>query len=350
MKILFAPATNDINDPADRMRCFEIVEELKRQGIDAGIYRDQSDFDILVILNHNYKFWINLINDNPDKIFVFDLSDDIFSPNLDNKSASEKTKVLIKKTVDLFAPALTSKKNAITLIGRCDFVTTSSKLLGAKIEKYAKNHKTISDPVNMEIYPKFQTHNDEQKKKITIVWTGYGENVPFLKIVEKPLSLLAKKYSIVVDIITSEKRSTRYAGTFDNIELIKKFRFPAKFVKWDLKTVNERLISGDIGIVPITAKIAKSSNKIVTMMAVGLPVVASDNVEYRKVIINGETGFLAKTEDDWYKYLERLIIDGKLRKKIAEHGLQIARKDYSLQAIGAEWKDLLEQLYKKKAK
>jgi glycosyltransferase involved in cell wall biosynthesis len=79
------------------------------------------------------------------------------------------------------------------------------------------------------------------------------------------------------------------------------------------------LVSFDIAIAPlknIEFNKAKSDLKYLEYAMAGLPVVASDIEAYNKTIIHGQNGFLAKSEEEWFKYLSLLIEDYKLREKI----------------------------------
>jgi glycosyltransferase involved in cell wall biosynthesis len=48
----------------------------------------------------------------------------------------------------------------------------------------------------------------------------------------------------------------------------------------------------------------------------GLPVIASHVEPYAHSIVQGESGFLAKNDKDWLKYLRRLIDNPALRDEI----------------------------------
>jgi glycosyltransferase involved in cell wall biosynthesis len=62
---------------------------------------------------------------------------------------------------------------------------------------------------------------------------------------------------------------------------------------------------------------------------VGVPTIASDTEPFREAIKHGETGFVAKTIDDWYKYLDLLVSDRSKRVQIGEAARNDALENYT---------------------
>jgi hypothetical protein len=50
------------------------------------------------------------------------------------------------------------------------------------------------------------------------------------------------------------------------------------------------------------------------------------------VVKNGETGFWASSEEQWFSLLEKLILDKDLRIKVGKQSQQFIRKNYSVEA------------------
>jgi hypothetical protein len=65
-------------------------------------------------------------------------------------------------------------------------------------------------------------------------------------------------------------------------------------------------------------------------MAVGMPAVASPVGVNREIIRDGDNGFLATTEDDWYTKLTALCRNAELREKIGANARQTVVDHYSL--------------------
>lgn len=73
----------------------------------------------------------------------------------------------------------------------------------------------------------------------------------------------------------------------------------------------------------------KAGYKLLLYMATGRPVVASPVGVNTEIVREGETGFLAHTEAEWYRVLRCLADDPDLRVAMGEAGRRRAETDYS---------------------
>lgn len=67
----------------------------------------------------------------------------------------------------------------------------------------------------------------------------------------------------------------------------------------------------------------------------GIPSVLSRTANYRDVVNDGEDGFLATTEEEWYSALKNLAGSQTLRQQVGQAAQKRAEGDYSLQALGS---------------
>jgi glycosyltransferase involved in cell wall biosynthesis len=89
-----------------------------------------------------------------------------------------------------------------------------------------------------------------------------------------------------------------------------------------------RLIDFDIGLAPVTGErfnACKSGIKAIEFMALGIPVIASDEEPYRDVITDGVTGFLVRSRAQWRSRLCELAADSGLREKMGAQAREAAR-------------------------
>jgi len=95
---------------------------------------------------------------------------------------------------------------------------------------------------------------------------------------------------------------------------------------WNLDTLYDYVMRCDIGIVPADVSSeegrAKSWNRAILFMSLGLPVIVSVVPEYYNIVRNGINGFIAYTKADWIKYLN-LLKDPVLCEKMGRQ----ARED-----------------------
>jgi glycosyltransferase involved in cell wall biosynthesis len=82
-------------------------------------------------------------------------------------------------------------------------------------------------------------------------------------------------------------------------------------------------------------------NAVLEAMAAGLPVVASDNAGNRDAVLNGETGFIVKSEVELLERCQQLIDDKPLRLKLGAAGRERVRREFSRERMLAD----LSRLY-----
>jgi glycosyltransferase involved in cell wall biosynthesis len=63
-------------------------------------------------------------------------------------------------------------------------------------------------------------------------------------------------------------------------------------------------------------------------MSTGVPVVASPVGMSASLIQDGENGFLAASEDEWYRKLRALALDADLRTRIGMAGRATVEREY----------------------
>lgn len=89
----------------------------------------------------------------------------------------------------------------------------------------------------------------------------------------------------------------------------------------------ELLNLADIFVHP--AKQEGFSLAVIEAMACGLPIIINDGFSAREAIENGKNGFLCNVQNDWIKYINRLIINAAMREKIKENNIIKVRKEFT---------------------
>jgi glycosyltransferase involved in cell wall biosynthesis len=110
-----------------------------------------------------------------------------------------------------------------------------------------------------------------------------------------------------------------------------------EFRPWQLEQEVELLQDCHIGIMPLPdtewAR-GKCALKLLQYMSVGMAAVASPVGVNREIISDGETGYLAVTEQDWRARLTRLCQDAVLREQMGRAARTAVEERYSLNAWG----------------
>ena len=94
----------------------------------------------------------------------------------------------------------------------------------------------------------------------------------------------------------------------------------------------------DVNLIPLEDSAfndCKSNIKYLEASRYGVPSVASPRAEFRSVIVNGENGFLAGDEQEWFDALDALVSDAALRKRMGEAACRTVFRDFDGRVIGS---------------
>lgn len=107
-------------------------------------------------------------------------------------------------------------------------------------------------------------------------------------------------------------------------------------VPWREETETLELACSHIGIAPMTDDPwtrGKCGFKLLQYMAAGLPVISSAAGENARIVVHGQTGFLARDAADWPAAISRLAADEALRHTMGRAGRQRVREAYSADIV-----------------
>jgi glycosyltransferase involved in cell wall biosynthesis len=122
---------------------------------------------------------------------------------------------------------------------------------------------------------------------------------------------------------------------------------PVLALPWSESGEAAALATADIGISWVPDDLwsrGKCGLKVLQYMAAGLPVVANPVGVHVEMVRHGETGFLARTAEEWREAVARLATDPGLRHRFGQAGRRRLEAEYGV-AVGARrWLRLLEEL------
>ena len=72
---------------------------------------------------------------------------------------------------------------------------------------------------------------------------------------------------------------------------------------------------------------------ILEAMAAGLPVVVFDNPAERAIVSHGETGFIAKTPEEFIEYVIKIALDKELYARMSKQGIQRVKENFDSVAM-----------------
>ena len=191
----------------------------------------------------------------------------------------------------------------------------------------AFNANVVVNPTTIDtasIHPRNSSIKSAVKKsgRLVVGWTGSHSTLKYLAIIEKVLIRLELEYPHVDVMIIANLPPTIHLD-----RLI--------FNPWKRGTEIDDLLNIDIGIMPLPDdewSKGKCGFKALQYMALGIATVASPVGVNVDIIKNGENGYLASNEKEWYESLSRLINDESLRARLGRKGKETVESTYSVTA------------------
>lgn len=242
------------------------------------------------------------------------------------------------------------------LIRNCDAVTTPSPIIAKKIKKLVPGKKVYLIPNAIDFNDYKERPHDQ--KPLTIGYMGAASHWKDLQIIGPVLKKLAEKYEFNFKIygMTGEpleaviyyssmflSQGTRPEQRDYNTEVVKfgdmLNGLNVEHVPFYPPALHPTILSKcdfDIGLAPLEDNEfnrGKSNIKFYEYAAVGTPCLSSDVEPYKR-----ECTYRAKnTFNDWYKKLEKLIIDEKFREKLAKEQQEWVKENRDIDKVAIDW-------------
>jgi len=127
---------------------------------------------------------------------------------------------------------------------------------------------------------------------------------------------------------------------------LRSWPFPCEEREWEEGREAADIAGFDIGIMPLVDEPwsrGKCGFKLVQYLACGRPAVASPVGVNPAIVIDGETGLLAASEDEWVAAVDRLVADAPLRARLGAAGRAHVEAHYALQRTAPLVADVLRR-------
>jgi len=211
-----------------------------------------------------------------------------------------------------------------------DTVAAGNEVLAGVARASAAHVTILPTSIDTAAYP---THTRDGAAPI-IVWIGSPENLVYLEMIRAALTRLTARFpGLTLRVICS--RFPDWPGL--NVE-----RIP-----WSSATEASSLAAAGIGVMPLSddewAR-GKCAFKLLQYMAAGLPCVASPVGANTEAVIDGVTGFHARSDADWERTLGRLLESEALRREFGAAGHAHVAARYAMRTYQANYVSLLTRL------
>jgi glycosyltransferase involved in cell wall biosynthesis len=324
MRILFL-TIGKRTTPSTRFRVKQYVPYLEESGIQCDIQhiphafhkrwrllRGLKKYDAVIIQKKLFSaFELSLIAwVNRNIIYDFD---DLVTAEHPMHKISEKVRKKLKKNEKRFANTC---KTARGIIAGNDFLAETAS-------KFNENVSIIPTPVTIlpgKVRKTTEKISEDEQPELTIGWIGTKSNLFYLDRFGVAWREIHEKYPLVTLTVIC---NTPYES--DLLSICNR--------EWRPEREFADLQSFDIGIMPLTNddwSRGKCGFKLLQYMAAGLPTVSSAIGANLSIVEHGVTGFLAKDEDEWVKYLTKLITDPELRETMGANARAHAERYYSV--------------------
>lgn len=177
------------------------------------------------------------------------------------------------------------------------------------------NPNTIKIPtvVDLEEYPPAA----EKFPRFTVVWIGTPVTYAFLEQQAETLRAMAEAVEFELLVVAGKQLKAR---AIPGVSM--------RFADWSAETEADLLARSHLGIMPLPENDpfaqGKSAFKLIQYRAAGIPAIASPVGENRTMIVPGETGFLARTPEEWVSALRTLHDDEAARLRMARRARELA--------------------------
>jgi glycosyltransferase involved in cell wall biosynthesis len=171
--------------------------------------------------------------------------------------------------------------------------------------------------------------SDPFQSPIRIGWTGTHTTLHYLNELVPILKQLNEKHEFLFRLISNQKPE----WVMQNLE----------FIEWKKETEIEDLAQIQIGVMPLKEdrwSAAKCGFKGLQYMACSIPTVLSPVGVNLTIVKDGENGYFAKTQEDWYNTLDQLLTNENKRIQIAKNGRKRIIEAYSVVSQMKQYKKL----------
>lgn len=217
----------------------------------------------------------------------------------------------------------------VRLMRMAHTVTVGSEPIRAFVQQHAKRVEILPTAIDTTRFLPREAGTSNTPP--VIGWVGSPATLPFVEKLYPVFQRLAKQHDFIVRIVGAQKPIDIPGVRVESVH-------------WQLAHETEYFRALDVGLYPLEENpltLGKHGFKLNLYMAAGIPTVASpvgDNVQR---IVQGENGFLAHSDDEWFSALSLLLRDESLRQRIGRSSFDEVEQHASLRVCGERLASIL---------
>jgi len=226
-------------------------------------------------------------------------------------------------------PSTTRMSRFASMVRCCDHVTAGNAFLANAAASFNQAVTVVPTCVDVNRY---RPGDNATPEYFDVVWIGSSSTRKYLEAVipalrEASRRIPALRLKIIADFDLDEPG------------------FPTLPIRWLAATEAVELASAQVGIAPMSDddwSRGKCALKVLQYMAAGLPVVSTPVGVNGEAVLDGETGYLVRDDDEWVAALQKLAFDPQRRQRMGLAGCQRVAALYSSAVVGARLLCVLE--------
>ena len=261
---------------------------------------------------------------------VFDFDDAIYAamPDIHGSRLKLAAKRLFRLAVRGSTTASSRRRPLTRVLREVDVCVVGNEILAEFGRRYAS--RVVEIPSTVEPIEGPPTHRPEPP---VLVWTGVAGNRQYLELLREPLTRLAVERDFKLRIVCSRN--------WDDPPV------EVEFVPWSQQAEHEALLSATVGLAPVTDdpfSRGKCQYRSLLFGGHGLPTVASPVGIMDRIVVHGETGYLARSDDEWLEGLRSCLSEPARAAELGAKALERVRASYSHQVGLERWTRLFDEL------
>jgi glycosyltransferase involved in cell wall biosynthesis len=261
---------------------------------------------------------------------VFDIDDAIYAvpPDLASPRLKEAAKQAIRLLTRGSRTGSSRKRPLERTLARVDACVAGNSILAEFAGRHARRVIEIPTTVEPEQQPP-ATRADPP----VVVWLGLRANLQHLALTREALRALAQELEFRLRIISS--------ATWKDAPV------PVDFIRWSPEAAREGLLTASVGLAPLTDDPwtrGKCAFRSIQYGGNGLPTIASPVGITHRVVLHGQTGFLARSTKDWEQALRALLTNPQLVAEMGAAALHHIGENYSDALVIDRWRTFVASL------
>jgi glycosyltransferase involved in cell wall biosynthesis len=217
------------------------------------------------------------------------------------------------------------------LLRHADLVIAGNSILAAHAAERSRRIVIIPSAVETRHVPR-QMHTPAPFP-VVIGWIGTSGNLHHLAMLSPVLQRLAKKCDIRLRVVCDQPIDVPGVSV--------------EYVPWHLETQERDIARFDIGVMPLPKtrfSEGKCGYKALQYMAAAVPPVVSDVGVNREIVEHGQSGWVARTSEEFYEGLHTLVNDPEMRSNFGSRARERVEAHYSVLVVGKQLATELHRL------